>query len=67
VFDEDLNKKNKVNCHYLMALGYLGLKEYQQAKKHFSWVLEHDINQTKAKIYLNQLADSFNTKSKILV
>ncbi len=67
VFDEDLNKKNKVNCHYLMALGYLGLKEYQQAKKHFSWVLEHDINQTKAKIYLNQLVDGFNTKSKILV
>ncbi len=64
VFDEALDIKNKVNCHYLMALGNLGLKRYQQAKKHFEWVLEHDINQAKSKMYKDQLTESFETNLK---
>ena len=25
VFEEDLNQRNRIHCHYMMALGYLGL------------------------------------------
>ncbi|HKJ34035.1 MAG TPA: DUF5107 domain-containing protein, partial [Balneolales bacterium] len=55
VFDEDLEKKNKVNCHYLIALGFTGLKNHEEARKHFEWILKNDINQTNAKNYLEDL------------
>ncbi len=32
VFDADLNRKNKVHCHYLMGLGLLGLGKKEEAK-----------------------------------
>jgi len=31
VFDVDLNKKNKIHCHYLMGLGLMGLGDYKAA------------------------------------
>ncbi|MGN0523099.1 MAG: tetratricopeptide repeat protein, partial [Eubacterium sp.] len=36
VFDEDLNKKNKVHCLFMKALGLLGKGENQKAKEIFS-------------------------------
>jgi Flp pilus assembly protein TadD, contains TPR repeats len=39
VFDSDLNENNKVHCHYMMALGNLGLCEIENAKRHFDAVL----------------------------
>lgn len=44
IFDEDLNKKNKINCHYLMALGYFGLKNSEMSKSEFSEVIKLDAN-----------------------
>lgn len=34
IFDADLNKKNKVHCHYMAALGYLGKGDMENAKKY---------------------------------
>lgn len=42
VFDEDLDKKNCIHCHYLMGLGCLGLGRYEEAKGHFSNALMLD-------------------------
>lgn len=40
VFDEDLNAQNKVHCHYMIALGELGLGNDPAARSHFEHVLE---------------------------
>ncbi len=39
VFEEDLGHKNQVHCHYMLALGYLGLNEKEQARAEFDQVL----------------------------
>ena len=44
VFDEDLNKRNRVHCHYMMGLGLFGLHKMQEAQKHFDAVLALDAN-----------------------
>ncbi len=44
VFDEDLNRRNQIHCHYMMALGYLGLGANADARAHFDQVLAWDIN-----------------------
>lgn len=33
IFETDLDKKNKVHCSYMAALGYLGKKDWMNAKK----------------------------------
>ncbi|MCK9862174.1 DUF5107 domain-containing protein [Paenibacillus sp. ATY16] len=40
VFDEDLDKKNRIHCHYMIALGQLGLGQAAAAEEHFREVLE---------------------------
>lgn len=51
IFDEDLNKKNKIHCHYLMMLGYLGLNNISSAKEELSSVLNLDVNHQGAIIH----------------
>ena len=42
IFDADLNKKNKVHCMFMAALGFLGLGEKEQAKEYIEKGLELD-------------------------
>ncbi len=42
IFDEDLSWRNNIHCHYLQALGYLGLENYALATECFDKVLEAD-------------------------
>jgi tetratricopeptide (TPR) repeat protein len=42
IFEDDLNIRNNIHCHYLIGLGYLGLNDLEKAKKHFKTVLELD-------------------------
>jgi tetratricopeptide (TPR) repeat protein len=42
VFDADLNRRNRIHCHYMMALGYLGLGANEQAQEHFAAVLSEE-------------------------
>jgi tetratricopeptide (TPR) repeat protein len=39
VFEDDLNARNRAHCHYMMALGHLGLGNAGKAKTHFDEVL----------------------------
>ncbi|MGW8179853.1 MAG: tetratricopeptide repeat protein, partial [bacterium] len=39
VFEEDLNVRNTIHCHYMIALGKLGLGEEATAQSHFEYVL----------------------------
>ena len=42
IFDDDLNLRNKIHCHYLAGLGFLGLKQDAKAAESFMQVLELD-------------------------
>ncbi len=55
VFDQDLNHKNKVHCHYLAGLGHLGLQQYEAAATSFKTVLDGDCNHQGAITHLNMI------------
>lgn len=42
IFDADLNKKNKVHCYFMAALGYLGKGDTEKAKEYAQKGLELD-------------------------
>jgi tetratricopeptide (TPR) repeat protein len=46
VFDQDLDLRNRIHCHYMMGLGYLGLGNGNTAKaeEHFNTILGLDVN-----------------------
>jgi tetratricopeptide (TPR) repeat protein len=52
VFDQDLDLKNSIHCHYLMGLGFLGLGKTDQANYHFQKVLDKNVNHLGAIIHL---------------
>jgi hypothetical protein len=39
VFEADLNQRNQIHCHYMMALGKLGMGDEEGAAQEFNWVL----------------------------
>jgi tetratricopeptide (TPR) repeat protein len=44
VFDEDLNERNRIHCHYMIALGEIGLGKYVSAQEQLEEVLRLDSN-----------------------
>lgn len=42
IFDEDMDKKNRAHCHYLLGLGALGLGDKVTAAGEFEKALEED-------------------------
>ena len=65
VFDQDLNLRNKIHCHYLIALGYLGLNNglLREAEKNFDFVLKQDVNHLGAVIHKKMIHhDTLATK-----
>lgn len=57
IFDDDLDKKNEVHCHYLMGLGYLGLGKKTDASEEFRRALKLDPNHQGLLMY-QKLTDS---------
>ena len=39
VFDDDLGTRNRIHCHYMMGLGWLGLQDKERAVQEFDAVL----------------------------
>lgn len=52
IFEDNLDIRNKVHCHYLIGLGLLGLKELSNAKKEFELALKHDAMHFGASVHL---------------
>lgn len=42
IFDEDLKLRNRIHCHFIMALGYTGLGKKTAAASHYADVLKMD-------------------------
>ena len=61
VFDEDLNRRNRIHCHYLMALGFTGLGERAQAEAHYAEVLRSDASHLGATLHRRLLSESSRT------
>jgi len=55
IFEDDLELRNKIHCHFLQGLGYLGLEQYEMAEKAFSAVLMLDAGHMGAKIHLDMV------------
>ena len=43
IFEDDLDIRNKIHCHYLTGLGLLGLKDMQSARQEFELALQQDV------------------------
>ncbi|MCB7304365.1 DUF5107 domain-containing protein [Bariatricus massiliensis] len=52
IFEDDLNKKNKAHCYYLMGLARLGLGDKAEAARWFKEALKYDYNHQNCRIYL---------------
>jgi tetratricopeptide (TPR) repeat protein len=59
VFDQDLNLLNMVHCHYLIALGNLGLggSKLSRAEEHFQRVLSLNVNHTGALVHQAMISE----------
>lgn len=51
IWDDDLNRRNRQHCSYLIALGQLGLGNKEQARNLFRQVLEEDGYHTGAQVH----------------
>ncbi len=43
IFEEDLQKRHEQHCHYLMALGQLGLERFEKSLTEFSVVVDDNL------------------------
>lgn len=53
IWEDDLNKRNRIHCHYVMGLGYLGLGETERAAELLSEVRKLDVSHQGAQVHLN--------------
>jgi len=44
IWDDDLTFRNKIHCHYMLGLGYLGFKNSDKANEHLQTAARMDIN-----------------------
>jgi tetratricopeptide (TPR) repeat protein len=51
VFDDDLSRRNRTHCHYMLALGYLGLGDSVNAQLQFDQILSLVISHIGATIH----------------
>jgi tetratricopeptide (TPR) repeat protein len=55
IFDDDLSARNIIHCHYLIGLGFLGLKNYPDAEQSFRKALELEPSHLGVAIHYNML------------
>ncbi len=52
IWEEDLNRRNQINCNYLIGLGFLGFGNKEKAHFNLQKTLELDINHLGAIVHL---------------
>jgi len=58
VFDEDLDKRNRIHCHYMMALGCLGLGKLDEATQNFKTVLSENVYHVGGTVHQKMLKET---------
>ena len=58
IWEDDMDKKNRIHCHYLMGLGHLGLGNEAKAKQHFDIAAEMDNNHQGVQVHRNMIANT---------
>ncbi|SEM30680.1 Tfp pilus assembly protein PilF [bacterium A37T11] len=61
IFDADLDKRNRIHCHFMMALGNLGLKIFYNAEEHLQTILREEPNHQGAIMHLQLLQELKST------
>ncbi|MDO3695603.1 DUF5107 domain-containing protein [Wenyingzhuangia sp. chi5] len=55
IWDDDLTFRNKIHCHYMLGLGFYGLGDIDNAKKHLVKAQEMDINHQGVQVHLEMM------------
>ena len=55
IWEDDMNKKNRIHCNYLMGLGHLGLGNMNKAKSYFEEAAAMDNNHQGVQIHAAML------------
>ena len=58
IFDDDMDRKNKAHCYYLMGLANLGTGNRKEAERQFRKALEYDFNHQNCRIYLEMAGEN---------
>ncbi|MFP5436362.1 MAG: DUF5107 domain-containing protein [Bacteroidia bacterium] len=61
IWEDDLNKRNRIHCLYMHGLGLMGLSMKDEAEEKFSAVLELEKSHTGAATHLNMIKQSVIT------
>ncbi|MDP4278089.1 MAG: hypothetical protein Q8914_10725, partial [Bacteroidota bacterium] len=52
IWEDDLTLRNKIHCHYMLGLGYLGLDLKEKANDHLNEAFKLDINHQGVQMHL---------------
>ena len=52
IWDDDLSFRNKIHCHYMLGLGYLGHRNSEKAHLHLQKASEMDVNHQGVQIHI---------------
>jgi len=55
IWDDDLDLRNRIHCHFLIGLGEMGLSNYSAAVDAFSNVLKYDAAHVSAQLHLQDV------------
>lgn len=58
IFDDDLQKRNRIHCNYMEALGYMGMNDFNRADKIFDSILEEEPMHFGTKTHQNMISSS---------
>ncbi|OPA73955.1 DUF5107 domain-containing protein [Paenibacillus selenitireducens] len=56
VFEDDMNERNQIHCHYMRGLGLLGLGQVEEATQEFELVTRNQVNHQGAWVHRNLIS-----------
>ncbi len=56
IWEDDLTFRNRIHCHYMLGLGYLGLHEFNLAEFHLQQAQKMDINHQGVQLHLTMIS-----------
>jgi len=66
IFEDDLDRRNRIHCHYMKGLGYLGAGHKEEAAASLAKVLEQDVMHFGARTHLT-LIGQWKEQEKLLM